>query len=133
MASKNGVKEMRLCNRSAEWLIKHAGSDEIAASIVSCCGVDVDIVDSGVSIPLLLKKIRKEQVLCGWLFLNVRARSWVCEVAGTPIRNSQSQRKNPVGGLGCTVSRGGRGEGDSNILCVAEKFLTTLGYGYKSL
>jgi predicted flavoprotein YhiN len=46
MASKNGVKEMRLCNRSAEWLIKHAGSDEIAASIVSCCGVDVDIVDS---------------------------------------------------------------------------------------
>ena len=111
MASKNGVKEMRLCNRSAEWLIKHAGSDEIAASIVSCCGVDVDIVDSGVSIPLLQEKIRKEQVLCGWLFLNVRACSWVCEVAGTPIRNSQPQRKNPVGGLGCTVSRGGGGRG----------------------
>ena len=91
MASKNGVKEMRLCNRSAEWLIKHAGSDEIAASIVSCCGVDVDIVDSGVSIPLLQKTIRKKQRVCDWLDLNVRARSWVCEVAETPIRNSQSQ------------------------------------------
>ena len=102
---------MRLCNRSAEWLIKHAGSDEIAASIVSCCGVDVDIVDSGVSIPLLQEKIRKEQVLCDWLDLNVRACSWVCEVAKTPIRNSQPQRRNPVGGLGCTVSRGGGGRG----------------------
>ena len=31
-------------------------------------------------------------------------------------------------------SRGGEGgEGFSNILGVAEKFLTTLGYGYKSL
>ena len=91
MASKNGAKEMRLCNRSDEWLIKHAGSDEIAASIVSCCGVDVDKGTLGVSISVSSKKNRKEQALCDWLFLNVRARSWVCEVAETPIRNSQSQ------------------------------------------
>jgi len=68
MASKNGAKEMRLCNRSDEWLIKHAGSDEIAASIVSCCGVDVDIVDSGVSISLHQKKIVKnKRYVVGWI------------------------------------------------------------------
>ena len=91
MASKIGAKEMRLCNISIEWLIKHAGSDEIAASIVSCCGVDVDIVDSGVSISLLQKTIRKKQRVCDWLDLNVRARSWVCEFAETRIRSSQPQ------------------------------------------
>ena len=47
---------MRLCNISIEWLIKHAGSDEIAASIVSCCGVDVDKGTSGVSISVSSKK-----------------------------------------------------------------------------
>ena len=69
---------------------KH-GTHEGAALIVSCCGVDVDKGTSGVSISVSSKKNRKEQALCGWLFLNVRARSWVCEVAETPIRNSQPQ------------------------------------------
>jgi len=68
MASKNGVKEMRLCNRSAEWLIKHAGSDEIAASIVSCCGVDVDIVDSASPFRCFQKKfVKNKRPVVGWI------------------------------------------------------------------
>ena len=91
MASKSDAEEMWLCNRSYCGVDVDAGSDEIAASIVSCCGVDVDIVDSGVSISLLQKTIRKKQRVCDWLDLNVRARSWVCEFAETRIRSSQSQ------------------------------------------
>ena len=79
------------------------------------------------------KKNRKKQRVCDWLDLNVRARSWVCEFAETRIRSSQSQWRNPVGGLGCRVSKGGRAEDGTNILCVAARNLTTLGYGYKSL
>ena len=73
MASKSDAEEMWLCNRSYCGVDVDAGSDEIAALIVSCCGVDVDKGTSGVSISVSSKKNRKEQALCGWLDLNVRA------------------------------------------------------------
>ena len=73
MASKSDAEEMWLCNRSYCGVDVDAGSDEIAASIVSCCGVDVDKGTSGVSISVSSKKYYHSTKVAYWL-----DRSWRC-------------------------------------------------------